>query len=130
MFAMVFGGLPARLISHQYFQLYSKYSHFISRPLVHNFLKKKFNKNLILTLFTLHTHMLLLVCCFYLQLGCSDMEKLVVLTMFYGGKMQRMLDSTVTHLVTMDTSGVSTIRPSYSYPLSGLSLKYGKSKVD
>ena len=35
------------------------------------------------------------------------MEKLVVLTMFYGGKMQRMLDSSVTHLVTMDTSGVS-----------------------
>ena len=34
------------------------------------------------------------------------MEKLVVLTMFYGGKMQRMLDSSVTHLVTMDASGV------------------------
>ena len=34
------------------------------------------------------------------------MEKLVVLTMFYGGKMQRMLDSSVTHLVTMETSGV------------------------
>ena len=44
-----------------------------------------------------------------MQLGCSDMEKLVVLTMFYGGKMQRMLDSTVTHLVTMDTSGVSSM---------------------
>ena len=34
------------------------------------------------------------------------MEKLVVLTMFYGGKMQRMLDSSVTHLLTMETSGV------------------------
>ena len=43
------------------------------------------------------------------QLICSDMEKLVVLTMFYGGKMQRMLDSSVTHLVTMDTSGVGQL---------------------
>ena len=34
------------------------------------------------------------------------MEKLVVLTMFYGGRMQRMLDSAVTHLITMETSGV------------------------
>jgi hypothetical protein len=60
-----------------------------------------------------------------MQLGCSDMEKLVVLTMFYGGKMQRMLDSTVTHLVTMDTSGVSTIYPLYmhSCALSDLTPK-------
>ena len=57
------------------------------------------------------------------------MEKLVVLTMFYGGKMQRMLDSSVTHLVTMEASGVRQCvhvyctvycdLPSYPRPTSG-----------
>ncbi len=39
--------------------------------------------------------------------------------------MQRMLDSTVTHLVTMDTSGVSTIHPlyMYSYAMSDVTPK-------
>ena len=40
------------------------------------------------------------------QLSVPDVEKLCVLLLFNGGKMQRRLDSKVTHLVTMETSGV------------------------
>lgn len=41
-----------------------------------------------------------------LQLSVSDVEKLCVLLLFHGGKMQRRLDSSVTHLVTVETTGV------------------------
>ena len=49
-----------------------------------------------------------------LQLPVGDVEKLCILLLFHGGKMQRRLDSTVTHLVTIETSGVSDHRLSQS----------------
>ena len=40
------------------------------------------------------------------QLSRSDMEKVCVLVAYYGGRMQQRLDATVTHLITVETTGV------------------------
>ncbi len=45
----------------------------------------------------------------FLQLPSSDVEKLCVLVAYYGGRMQRRLDPTITHLVTMEMTGVRGI---------------------
>ena len=41
------------------------------------------------------------------QLPRRDVEKLACLVLYLGGRMQQRLDAAVTHLVTMETTGVS-----------------------
>ena len=48
------------------------------------------------------------------QLSRSDMEKLACLVFYYGGQLQLRLDQAVSHLITMDTTGV---RPPFSLNL-------------
>lgn len=58
-----------------------------------------------------------------LQLSHSDTEKLCLLLAYYGGRMQRRLDSKVTHLVTMETRGVSgALSPSHPPALPKFSI--------
>ena len=45
--------------------------------------------------------------CLPAQLPRCDLEKMACLVLYYGGRTQLRLDPAVTHLVTMDTTGVS-----------------------
>ena len=49
------------------------------------------------------------------------MEKLACLVLYYGGRLQLRLDAAVTHLVTMDTTGV---RPLFAQLTQQLSILY------
>ncbi len=41
------------------------------------------------------------------QMPRDDREKVAVLVMYYGGNYSNTLDASITHLVTMETTGVS-----------------------